>query len=186
VTTGSVSVTAKGTVKPGDLQVVKAHATPGATVNFTVLYPNGDRQSHSSKAGPKGIATYKYRQAGSKVLHNRHVATITATVAVGGATGARTYKIKFGKLDISVEPRTVTVGQTVNIYVHASRGKRVSAQVIFPKGKSKTFKGKAGKNGFGHWRLKATAAMRKTGKKVKVIGRIQGTSAHTQTTFTVL
>jgi outer membrane protein assembly factor BamB len=183
------SIKLKSSVKAGSQQVITVTSTPKAVIRFRVQYPNGDHQSKRLTANSKGIATYKYIQGSSKTLHNRFTATVI--VKAGNppcqTSATATYKIKFGKIDASVEPRTQSPGKVVNIYVHTTLSKRVVASVLFPNGKSITLTGHTGPHGFMHKRLPVTSSMvRGANRKVKVVARLQLRPAiSTQTTFTI-
>lgn len=181
-------VSLKATVKPGQKQVVSLSAAPNTEVRIRVTYPNGDHQSGKVTTSAQGTATYSYKQAASKIKHNDRTATVTATVGTGATAVkvSKTYTIAFGKIDVSAEPRTVKVGQTVDIFVHAKAGSRVAVIMVSPSGASVSRTGRTGPKGFASIKYKIPRGFASSGQKVKVTARLaQNQHVSTSTTFTV-
>jgi outer membrane protein assembly factor BamB len=188
-TTLPLTVTAKASVAAGKKQVVTFVTSPNVAISIRVNYPNGDHQSKKVTADSTGKASYTYTQAASKIKHNSSTATIIATVGTGAAltTKQATYKIGFGQVDVSAEPRTVAAKKVVNIYVHSKVGKRVAAYLLFPSGKFATLPGTAGSKGWAHIKYTVpTKATRGSNHKVTVQARpFSNSSLSTRTTFTI-
>jgi hypothetical protein len=188
-TTLTIKVTAKKQVKAGAKQTVKITGTAHTLVHIRVTYPNGDHQSHPVTTNAKGTASYTYKQGASKILHNRFTATVVARVGTGAnqvSTGT-TYKILFGKIDVAVEPRTQSVGKTVNVWIHTKARTRVVATLLFPNRKFKRMSGKTGPHGWAHLRYKVGKKLTK-GKNHKtsvVTFQASHPNISTKTTFTI-
>lgn len=152
-------------------------------------YPNGDHQSKSIKANASGKATYKYKQGSSKITHKSSIATIIATIGSGASLTTKqiTYKIGFGQIDASAEPRTVAAKKVVNIYIHSTVGKRVAAYLLFPNGKFVTLPATAGPKNWAHIKYTVPAKSTKgSNRKVTVQARPANNSRiSTRTTFTI-
>ena len=147
-------------------------------------------QSKSRKSNASGIASYTYTQGASKTLHNRFVATVIVKVGnpPNRPSATATYRIGWGKIDASVEPRTQAVGKIVNVYVHTTLSKRVVAYLLFPNGKLVTLYGRTGPHKFMHKRYKIPRGwVTARNRKVKVLARLQSgrPPVSTQTFFMV-
>jgi outer membrane protein assembly factor BamB len=188
-TTAPLTITAKASVAAGKTQVVNFVTTAGVQISVRVNYPNGDHQSKKVKANARGHATYSYTQGASKIKHKSSIATIIATVGTGATLTTKqvTYTIGFGKLDISVDPRTVAAKKVVNIYIHSKVGKRVAAYLLFPSGRFVTLPGTAGSKGWAHIKYTVpTKATKGSKHKVTVQARpFNNPKISTKTTFTI-
>ncbi len=186
-TPGPLSVSAKPSVKPGQSQVVSVHATPNTVVHIRVTYPNGDHQSAPKTTDAAGAATYSFTQGASKITHTHSSATIKVTVGSGaGATSTQTtYKIGFGKIDLSLEPRTVARGSAGNIYIHQNPGTRVVASILYPSGRVVQRFGRPGAHGWAHIKYVVPASAVRAGQKVTVLAKVYRGTASTRSTFTV-
>jgi outer membrane protein assembly factor BamB len=184
-----LTVTAKASVAAGKKQVVKFVTTKGLQISIRVNYPNGDHQSKKVTADASGHATYSYTQGASKVKHTSSIATVVATVGTGATltTKQATYKIGFGKVDVSAEPRTIAAKKVVNIYIHSKVGKRVAAYLSFPSGKVVTLPGSAGPKGWAHIKYKVPTKVTKgSNHKVTVQARpFNNPRLSTRTSFTI-
>jgi len=172
-------------VKDGQKQIVTITTQPNAVVRIRVQYPNGDHQSGHATANAAGKAVYKYKQGASKVLHNRFYATVTAQVGTG--TGTAQYKILFGKIDASAEPRTVKAGSRVNLWVHTKAHVNVKITLTFPNHRTATVNGHTGPKGFTHPSYKVPrGTIRGSNHKVVVVARLaKQSNVNTKTTFTI-
>jgi outer membrane protein assembly factor BamB len=186
----TLSFTMKPQVAGGQKQTITIHSAPNTAVTLRVQYPNGDHHTGHVTTDASGNAVHNFTQPDSKIQHNRFTATVTVSAGTGSARSTQTgqYKILFGPVDASAEPRTQKVGGTVQIYVHARAGTHVRAHLSFPNGTSKTFNQTAGPKGWGHWRYKVSKGLtRGSNKTVKVTGST--VNAHpnhsTQTSFTI-
>ena len=144
-TVSLVIASVKGSVKPGSKQSVKVTYLPHTRVHFVVSYPNGDTQTHNATTGSNGAATYSYTQGASKITHSNRTATIT--VSAGSAQSATQYTIGFGRIDVSVEPRTGSRSSNVSIWVHTSKNTSVDLTVKYKNG-TKTTGTKTGSSGW--------------------------------------
>jgi outer membrane protein assembly factor BamB len=184
-----LTMTRKASVKVGKKQTITFTSSPGIVIHIRVDYPNGDHQSHSVTTNSSGKATYSYKQGASKIKHNKFTATITATAGSGAAqtTQKATYTIGYGRLDVSLEPRSVAPKKVVNIYIHSTVGKKVAAFLLFPNGRFVTIPGTAGPKGWAHIKYKVPTGMtRGSNHKVKVIARpLSNPKLSTQSSFTI-
>jgi hypothetical protein len=184
----SVTVSKKS-IKPGQKQTVTVTTSPNTKVHFRVEYPNGDHQSSSKTSNASGKATYSYTQGASKIMHTKFTAKVIVKVGSGTSKNqvTATYKIKFATIDVSAEPRTVAVGKTAGIYVHAAVGSRVTAFVIGSSGKRLTFRGHTGPKGFAHFSFKVPSGMtRGSNHKVTLMALLDSRpNVQAKTTFTI-
>jgi hypothetical protein len=183
-------ITLKRSVKAGNRQSIVITTAPNTVVRFRVEYPNGDHQSHRATTNAAGKVTYSYKQGASKIMHNRFYATVIARRgASGNANQALAqYKILFGTIDVTAEPRTQRVGGVVNIYVHMRARTRVTARLNFPNRRVATLRGRTGPKGWAHLRYKVARGMT-SGKqrKVVIVARPQSgrPNVSTKTSFTI-
>jgi len=186
-TTLPLTIAAKTSVKPGASQVVTITSAPNTLVHLRVDYANGDHQSHKVTTSATGTATYTYVQSASKITRTLQTATITATVGSGASQAKQTaqYTVKFGAIDVSAQPRAVTMGQVVNIYVHTKKRTPVVAYVTLRSGHSATLRGTTGAKGFAHLKLKVKAKLFRHGQKAIVQANLVRGRAYTKTFFTV-
>lgn len=184
-----LTISIKSSVAAGKKQVVTFVTTAGTKIKVRVNYPNGDHQSKSVTANASGHATYSYTQGASKIKHKSSVATVIATVGTGTSltTKQATYKIGFGSIDVSAEPRTVAAKKVVNIYIHSKVGKRVLATLLFPSGKVVSLPGTAGPKGWAHIKYTVpTKATKGSNHKVTVLARpFNNPKLSSRTTFTI-
>jgi outer membrane protein assembly factor BamB len=169
-----LSISVKSSVAVGKKQVVTLVTTAGAQISIRVNYPNGDHQSKKVTANSSGHATYSYTQGASKIKHKSSVATVIATVGTGTALTTKQvkYKIGFGSIDVSAEPRTIAAKKVVNLYVHSKVGKRVLVTLLFPSGKVVSLPGTAGPKGWAHIKYTVpTKATKGKNHKVTVLAR---------------
>lgn len=188
--TGQPTIKLKSKVKPGSKQVIRVTTAPHTVVRFRVKYPNGDHQSHHATSSAAGTVVYSYVQAPSKIKHNRFNATVVVKSGnpPNQKVGTTTYRIVFGKIDVSAEPRRQGVGHLVNIYVHTGVGIRVVAFLLFPNGRFETLHGKTGPHGFAHIRYTIEPHLTAgSNHKVKIVAKLESGNPNisTQTTFTV-
>lgn len=184
-----LTISAKTSVKAGKKQTVTFVTTAGVKIKIRVNYPNGDHQSKSVTANASGRATYSYKQGGSKIKHNSSTATIIATVGTGTSLTTKqfTYKIGFGTIDVSAEPRTVAAKKTINFYVHSKANSRVLVTLLFPSGKVVSLPGTAGRKGWAHIKYTVpTKATSGSNHKVTVLARpFSNPRLSARTTFTI-
>jgi hypothetical protein len=184
-----LTISAKASVAAGKKQTVTLVTTAGLQISVRVNYPNGDHQSKKVTANSSGRATYSYTQGASKVKHNSSVATVIAKVGTGTATTTKqlTYKIGFGSIDVSAEPRTVAAKKVVNVYIHSKLGKRVLATLLFPSGKVVSLPGTAGPKGWAHIKYTVpTKATKGSNHNVTVLARpFNNPRISSRTTFTI-
>jgi outer membrane protein assembly factor BamB len=142
-----LSFTRKSSVAAGKRQFLTIHAAPGTVVHIRVNYPNGDHQSHKGKTNSSGVLKYSYVQANSKITHSKFNATIQ--VKANGATVKKPYKIKYGPIDVSVEPRSVKTGHRINLYVHTRAHTKINVRIVSPNGKNTLIQEVSGPKGWG-------------------------------------
>jgi len=183
---GAPTVTLKAQVQPGKKQVIKVHASAGVVIRFRVNYPNGDHQSHRATTNSSGNVSYSYTQGTSKIKHNRFYATVTVKNP-SNATTTKQYKILFGNIDASAEPRVQAVNKVVNLWVHTSARTRVVVTLQFPTGKLKKLNGRTGPKGWAHLKYKVGKKLtRGKNHKVTVVSRrYKQPKVLTKTNFTI-
>jgi hypothetical protein len=153
VTAAPLFVHLKSAVKPGSRQVISIKSSPNLAVHIRVDFPNGNHQVGNKKAGPNGIARYGYIQRPSEIRHDSQIARVTITLPDrSGVSATRSYRIGFGPIDVSAEPRIVHAGEAVDLWVHAPRFAAVSIQ-LWDGGKSLAdLHAHAGARGWAHRR----------------------------------
>lgn len=136
----------RGTVAPGTQQEIQASTSSGTSLSFRVTFPNGDVMEAQRSADSTGVASFSFVQPASKITHlNRRAEVLVQTTASGtveSQTGA--YTIGFGKIDVSAQPRRVSPGGRVSIWVHTRSRTTVEASVGLPGKKRLTLRGKTG------------------------------------------
>ena len=171
----ALAATLKTQVKVGKKQSIKITCTPNTVIHARVNYPNGDHQSKSVTTKANGTVTYTYTQGASKIMHNRLYANVILRAGSGASQVNLTkqYKILFGKIDVSAEPRTQAVGKVINIYVHTSKKTPVVAYLIFPNGNVTKVFGKTGPKGWAHLRYKVVKGKtRGSNHRVHVLAKL--------------
>jgi outer membrane protein assembly factor BamB len=164
-----VSVTGKTSIKPGGKQTIKVATTPGASVHIVVKFPNGNHQTGNKKADGAGSVIYNFHQKGSEITHSHSTATVTVTV--GSNTNTFKYKIGYGTIDVSAEPRTVTAGKRMSIYIHEKPNTRVLAVIKYANGRVDNKTGTPGPHGWAHVKYTVPKKAPK-GKTVTVTARL--------------
>jgi outer membrane protein assembly factor BamB len=181
----SISVQ-KSSVKDGQTQIVNVTSAPSTDVHIRVVYPNGDHQSHKVTTDASGKATYSYTQGSSKMTHNKFTTTIRATAGTGAAanTATATYKLVFGQIDVSAEPRKLAAGKTVDVFVHAATGSRVQVYLIPPSGKLVSRSGHTGPKGLASIKYRIPSNfVSGHNKKVSVLAKFNGKPSPTTKSF---
>lgn len=140
-----LSVTGK--VSPGSKETARATYTPNTSLTFTVTFPNGDKQTATKKTNGSGVATYSFKESASKIRHNSRSARVTAAASGGTPSISSSFTINFGKIDVSVEPRSQKRGKGLDIWVHTSKNTKVDISVSYANGTDK-LTGKTGSNGW--------------------------------------
>ncbi|HZU14069.1 MAG TPA: PQQ-binding-like beta-propeller repeat protein [Chloroflexota bacterium] len=159
-------------VTPGHTQSITVRAPAGSSVHFRITFPNGQHQNKTVTAGSNGTATYSYVQAPSKVTHSNQTATVDVTD--GSQSTSSSFHIKWGHVDVSVEPSTQHAGGYVSIYVHTTTGAKVTGLVLDPRGHYTHFgPSRVGKNGFAHYHYHLPKYLRSR-QKVYVRGSTTG------------
>lgn len=166
----ALTIKLKAKVKPGSRQKITITSTANTVVAIRVNYPNGDHQSHSVTTSALGTAVYSYVQGSSKVTYHGHTATVIATT--GTQTATATYSIPFGRIDVSLQPRSLKAGHVVDIVIHTNRYTRVVAYLLFPRSHLVTKYGRTGKKGFASIKYKVPKGLvTSTKRKVIVTGK---------------
>jgi outer membrane protein assembly factor BamB len=186
-----LSISDVAQVNPGQMQKISITSAPNTLVKIRIEYPNGDHQSGRATTDAGGKATYSFKQGGSKVKHNNSTATITATAGTGSSQHVvtATYKIGWGTIDLSAEPRSVAVGKVVDIFVHAKPRSKVDVFIVTPSGRFiRLNEGKTGPKGFASFKYTVPKGL-VSGHNVKVTVLAKfasgNPSATTKTTFTI-
>jgi hypothetical protein len=180
------SLSLASSVSPGSRQTLAFHFMAGATVHFTVAFPNGDRKLHTSTAGGQGNATYSFSQHSSEITRENDVATVTVDAQVGEQTAEtqQRYHIGFGKIDVSAEPRRQAAGRKITIYVHthARTGVELTVATSHPIHLSSV----TGTHGWTHFSYRLSHKLR-TGRKVVVRASFHSgqRTYSTETTFAI-
>jgi hypothetical protein len=155
--------------------------------HIRVDYPNGDHQSHKLTTGSDGKGTYSYTQGASKITHRKAFAHVTVTSAAG-ASSVHSYKISFGNIDVSAEPRGLAVGKMIDVWVHTKAHTRVAAYLLFPNKKFAKLPGNTNAKGWADVRYRIGSGLT-TAKnhKVTVLARLASGKPNfsTKTTFTI-
>jgi hypothetical protein len=176
----------KSSVKDGQTQVVSVTSDPNTVVHLRVNYPNGDHQSHSVTTDASGKASYSYKQGSSKMTHSKFTVTVTAKAGSGTAanSASTTYKLKFGTIDVSAEPRSLAVGKTVDIFVHAASGSQVQVFLLPPGGKLVRLHGRTGPKGLASIKYRIPSNLVKGhNKKVTVLAKFANRASPTTKSF---
>ncbi len=119
-------------IVPGTQETIQARDfPPHVTVILKVTFPNGDTMQRLATTDGAGSTTFSYAQPASEITRHHRVAQVVVQTDTASspleATGS--YRIKFGVIDVSAEPRTQTPGKTVNIYTHTDPGALVKVGV---------------------------------------------------------
>ncbi len=165
-TAAVLSFSRKSKVKGGAKQFLTVHYLAGAVIHFRIQYPNGQHQSHHGTTNAKGVLKYAYSQGESKITHTNFTASVTVK-ATGAIAVTRTYRILYGKIDVSVLPNASKTGHTVNLWVHTRTHTKVTIRIVSPNGKYSTISAKTGKHGWAHKKYKIASFLRR-GKKTKL------------------
>jgi outer membrane protein assembly factor BamB len=184
-----LTISLTGKVNAGQKQTIQITSAANTQVKLRVEYPNGDHQSKSVTTNGSGSATYQYTQAASKITHRNFTATVIARVGSGATqnTVTKTYTIGFGKIDVSVEPRSQSIGKQIDIFIHAKAGTKVAAYILPPHGKLITKTGHTGAKGFASIKFTLPKGLVSGHNvKVQVLAKFRNNpNVATKTTFTV-
>lgn len=163
----------KKSVKDGSTQVIRIKSASNIVVRIRVNYPNGDHQSHRVLTNSSGKATYSYKQGASKITHKNQIAKVIVKAGTGADQSTRTkkYKIQFGPIDASAEPRSQSVGKKIKFFIHARSGTRVTLYLLAPSGKVVRFRGgRTGPKGFATFTYTVQSGLTKGSRRtVKVL-----------------
>jgi outer membrane protein assembly factor BamB len=180
----TLAVTGKSSVKPGAAQKITIHTVASSAVHIVVTFPNGTHQTATKQSDATGTAVYNFHQKGSEITHSRSTASVVVTV--GSASNTFKYTIGYGTIDVSAEPRTVTAGKGMSIYIHEKPKTRVLAVIKYSNGRVDQKTGTPGPKGWAHVKYTVPKNVPK-GKTVTVTARLlHGSSkVSASTTFTV-
>lgn len=162
-----LSFSLRGKVKDGTKQVVTIHSKASTVIHIVVTYPNGMRQFHTGKTNAKGTLTYQYYQGSSKTTHNRYGAKVTVS-ASGAKTVSKTYHIQLGHIDVSIEPRTVRINHTFNVWIHSSRYTPTITRFVSTNHHSRRLVVRTGRNGWAHVKIRVSGWLPRNRKPVRV------------------
>lgn len=183
-----LTVNVKPSVKPGTQQLISVTSSPSVPVHFEVDFPNGDMLDRSTRTDTAGQARYTYVQRSSMILHNLRVARVTVTAGTNGATSnaTATYRIGFGVIDASVEPRIQAAGGTVRVWVHAMPNNPILVSLRLAGKEILRIAGRTGPRGWLHRRYTISPSLG-SGRTVTVVARAESGDrlSRTSTTFQV-
>jgi hypothetical protein len=174
-------------VTPGAKQVIRVNAPAGTTVRVLVSFPTGDSLSGTATADSSGVARYTFVQPSSRITYKHVFARVTVEASNGPALSSLTtwYRINFGHLDLSVQPRKQKVHGTVMLWAHAKHHSTVRFTVRYPNGETQTLKPAiTGPHGWVHARYKVQQYFAKP-VTVRARVRIGGKRYTASTSFTV-
>ncbi|HLJ67418.1 MAG TPA: hypothetical protein VKX16_08665 [Chloroflexota bacterium] len=171
-------------VKPGSQQVLDLQFVPNARVHVLVAFPNGDAKQGDVTTDTAGDARFSFRQLGSEITRSDNSATVTIQ-SLDGATPVNAsgqYRIEFGHIDVSVQPRTQRAGHAVTVWVHA----RARSTVMVVIGRNAPLHGLTGSRGWArlHYRLPASMH-RHQSVVVRGLTTVGKRTYRTKTTLTV-
>lgn len=184
-----VTVTVQSaTVKPGQMQTIQIMTLPGATASATVQFPNGDKKTTSGPADAAGKVTWAYTQPGSTIKHNNHTASVSVQVsqATGSpVSGTGSYTIGYGKVDVSVEPRTPKRGHGTNVWLHSSKNTAAAYDLALKGGLHLKASGKTGSNGWTKFPVLIPSNAGKGSATAHGYAVVKGKTVSTKEKFTV-
>jgi hypothetical protein len=125
----------------------------------------------------------------SEIVHSGFVATVTATAHRRGATVKRSlrFRLRFGPIDVSAQPRTVKPGWTISLWVHTSPRSRIFVYLLYP---DQSYDKRVARTGPGGWddvRVRIPSGKTRNGHSVSVVAQVNP-GPHLQsaeTTFTI-
>ena len=150
-----LSIQLKARVKPGTRQVFVIRSVPDTIIHIHVRFPSGDSRTATTATDGKGIATYAFPQRASRIAYQQVYASVTIDAIKNSAITTKTvqYRILWGPIDVSVQPRVQAVSKSVTLWAHTSSRTRVRISLLFPKkGNVKRFFGVTGARGWVHIR----------------------------------
>jgi hypothetical protein len=185
-----LTVQLESKVSPGARQAITARSTPNIDVHFWVTFPNGDQRTATAVADSAGVARFSFVQPQSVVRHGHVYATVVVQAGSGSAATTHTmrYRIRWGRIDVSVEPREQSAGRTVTIWVHTRTYRMVSVFIWVPgKGRVAQLTGRTGPLGWMHLRFKVRRGLAPSGHTVQVRAHVMlhGRLFGTRTTLTI-
>ena len=138
---------------PGQRQIVTVYTAPRSSVTIHVAFPNGEHQLGRKTADANGVAIYRYHQRSSLTTHNHFDARVSITVISGSrsAQAQTQYRVLFGPIDLSAEPRDTQPGGEVRIWVHAKPYAHVTLTVHPPDGAPVLFRATTGPRGWAYY-----------------------------------
>lgn len=148
----SLGVKLRSQVAAGSRQLIQVSSSPNAIVRFRVEYPNGDHQSASRVADAGGTVNYSYIQGSSKIRHGGTDALVRIVADNGSAaaTLVRTYRILYGPIDLSAEPRQQVAGKPLTIWLHTWPRTFATVQLAGENGAVARFRMHTGPHGWAH------------------------------------
>jgi hypothetical protein len=138
--------------------VISVHSLPHIPTHFQIAYPNGDVQQTDLTTDDQGSAAYTYVQHASKIALHRYTAHVRVTVSSGTRFRSfrRTYRIGFGRIDVSVTLPPVQ-GEPVHLWIHAHPHTQVTAALFLGSALLGRLTAVTGRQGWGHLRYRVPA-----------------------------
>lgn len=184
----AVEKLAHSSVSPRSKQSVTVTTLANASVALAIKFPNGNVKRASGTAGANGQYKFTYVQPGSRITHSSRKTSVTATATMGTETASatKTYTIGFAPLDVSAEPRSVSRGKAVTIWVHTAANTRFAVVLRY----SSAFAsgggiGRTGGNGWASERVSIPSNAPKGSVDVRGSARVNGRLAGGETSFRV-
>lgn len=176
-------------VSPGRREIVYGATVPEKNVILTLRYPNGDTGSRQEWAGPRGHFGWTFVVPRSEVRHIFRWTAVTASVttAQGTSTQQTGFRLNYGPVDVSSQPRKASVGSLVSIWVHSSAYARVFAYLLYPNREHASFEALTGPRGWDDIRVRVPRHVTTRYHTVTVVAQIDP-GPHLQsatTTFTI-
>jgi hypothetical protein len=161
-----VSVKLHSSVRPGTTQVVRTEVSPVTLTRMTVTFPNGDILTRKQISNTLGVATFLFRQSGSKITRASKTARVQIDVGSGGTltSDAYKYRIGFASIDAIASPRSAAPGGSFTVFVHTWPRRSLLVYLLYPDSHVVEIVGRTGANGWAtfHRRVERDALVGRT------------------------
>lgn len=177
-------------IGPGHKETISGHTHAGASVLLRLTYPNGDAHSAKLSVHADGSFSWTFVVPRSEITHTRFMATVAATARRHGATVERSlgFRLQFGPIDVSAQPRTVKPGWTISLWVHTAPRSRIYVYLLYPDHSYGKREARTGPGGWDDVRVKIPSGKTQGGRSVSVVAQVNP-GPHLQsaeTTFTIM
>jgi hypothetical protein len=177
-------------VQPGATQLLTVQTSPSTPISVRVTFPNGDRLSGQTLSDGAGRSQYSFLQKASEITHTSRIARVVVTAGSTGDTSrtTATYRIGFGSVDVSAEPRAQSPGKSVRLWVHAAPHSEVLLSLDKANATLVRFRGRTGPKGWMHHGYLIRSGSKFTsGEAINVTAAVRsGTrTTRTHTTFRI-